>query len=109
MTVPELVADLKYYSDKCKQHLARAKLCHELALWQLVNEPQHFASPGVPPQFDKLAASCVAGNGDLAAKLIRAVRETHFLALKANFEFYLHRIATCHWHHRFDELAAHNH
>jgi hypothetical protein len=86
----EVAQRLKRYGLKAQQHLSRVRLSHSLAL-------KSFASNA---DFDDVEADLLRqsfddeGSGDVHTKLLAELHEIHLVALKANFELYLNRIAT---------------
>ena len=95
-----------YYGSKCQQHLARTKLCHDLAIEAVGYHRSETSGSAVSTGVAELIQKFVDdADSELSDRLVLALRETHFLALKVNFEFFLYRLVTCNWAYRFEKIA----
>ena len=98
----------EYYGRKVQEHLSRTKLCHDLSL-EAASHHLGESTSGSSEVADLIRKS-VAGDAAMSTqeRIVRALTETHFLSLKVNFEFFLYRLVTCNWLHRFEEIVDNN-
>jgi hypothetical protein len=100
----EFHARCEFYGFKCRQRLSRTQLSHELALHHLAEVVDTPAGEFAP----LLKAAIKAHDREqprLHEKLVKIIVESHFLTLKANFEYFLNRMLYCLWSRQFEQLA----
>lgn len=102
MNINECAERLRYYGEKCAQHLNRGRLSHVLALRGVCLD-----APSLQSKFQNLIrASYDEIKQDLLdGKLRHGLHELHLVSLKADFELYLNRVLTVLWTAHFDRLA----
>jgi hypothetical protein len=93
-----------YYGEKCRKRLHRTKLSRGLALDHLAE----VLEAGGAARYEPLLSESLEAHEREAPrqKLIKVVVESHFLALKVNFEFFLNRMLYCLWSSQFEQLAS---
>src|SRR6516225_2383123 len=81
----EFRSNCTYYGEKCRKRLHRTKLSRDLALDQLAE----VLEAGGAARYEPLLSESLEDHEREAPrqKLIKIVVESHFLALKVNFEF----------------------
>jgi hypothetical protein len=95
----------EFYRSKCRQKLYRTQLSHNLALDHLAEGIDSTGNAQIGALLKESLNDQGTGLPYQHEKLVRIVAESHFLTLKANFEYFLNRILFCLWSWRFESLA----
>ena len=96
----EVFHRLQHYGLKSRQHLRRVRLSDLLAVKTLAFDT---SADDLEQRLEQLSFD--ENESDVFAKLPTMVHEIHLVALKANFELYLNRVATVAWHSRLTQAA----
>ena len=99
----QLMARLQHYGRHCEEHLSRVRLSHSIALAAVQADDGTWGRRYGDVAAKSFGADPVAVQPQ---KLCRGLNEVHLIALKANFELYLNRVATTLWRFGFDRAAA---
>lgn len=94
-----------YYGNKCHQWLYRTRLSCDLALVRL----GELLETGGVVRYEPLVSQALNAWDQrpprLQQKLFEVLVESHFLTLKANFEYFLNRLLYCLWWWQFEKLV----
>jgi len=94
---------LSRYGRKCREHLSRVRLSHQIALRALSRDSVEFDQELEP----LVQASFGKGTQDrFHAKLRSVLNEVHLVGLKANFELFLNLVLSVIWNAHFTELVS---
>src|ERR1700734_2551946 len=100
--MPEFSERVAYYGTKCREHLSRVRLSHELALGAAGSErtrSDQSVDDLIRASFgDKMPAS-------VEMKVFEVLYKVHLMSLKANFELFLNRLLSTVWTFHFTDLA----